>query len=140
MIEIIDVVPGSIAEELGLAAGDSLLAINGEPVRDIIDYQLHLDTENLLLEVLRTDGERWDVEIEKDLEDDLGLELEHPEPTQCGNNCLFCFVHQLPPGMRSTLYVKDEDYRFSFLYGSYVTLTNVEETDIRRIIDQKLSP
>ncbi|MFO7983344.1 MAG: DUF512 domain-containing protein [Desulfuromonadales bacterium] len=140
MVEITDIVPGSIAEELGLAAGDSLMAINGQPVRDLIDYQLQLTTENLLLEVLRADGERWDVEIEKDLEDDLGLELEHPEPTQCGNNCLFCFVHQLPPGMRSTLYVKDEDYRFSFLYGSYVTLTNVAEDDVRRIIDQKLSP
>lgn len=140
MVKIIDIVPGSIAEEIGLAAGDSLLSVNGEPVRDLIDYQLQIGAENILLEILRADGERLDAEIEKDAEDDLGLELEHPEPTQCGNNCLFCFVHQLPKGMRPTLYVKDEDYRFSFLYGSYVTLTNVGEEEIRRIIDQKLSP
>lgn len=140
MVEIVDIHPGGIAAEIGLEAGDSLMSVNGVPVRDLIDYRLQLAGENLLLEVLRADGERWDVEIEKDVEDDLGIELEHPEPTQCGNNCLFCFVHQLPKGMRPSLYVKDEDYRFSFLYGSYVTLTNVGEQEIARIVDQKLSP
>lgn len=140
MLEITAVEPGSIGAELELEAGDSILAVNGQPVRDILDFQLYAATEELLLEVRKTDGELWDLEIEKDAPDLLGLHFEHPEPTQCGNNCIFCFVHQLPRGMRSTLYVKDEDYRFSFLYGSYVTLTNIGEEEIDRIISQRLSP
>ncbi len=140
MVRIVAISPGSIAEELGLSGGDALLAVNGEPVRDLIDFHLSEAGENLLLDVLRADGERWDLELEKDAEEPLGLELEHPEPTQCGNNCLFCFVHQLPRGMRPTLYVKDEDYRFSYLYGAYVTLTNIDEAQVSRILSQKLSP
>jgi len=140
MLKILEVEAGSIAEELGLVPGDALLSINGQPVRDLLDYQLHAGSEELLLEVRKLDGELWDLELEKDGPEDLGLHLEHPEPTQCGNNCIFCFVHQLPRGMRSTLYVKDEDYRFSYLYGSYVTLTNIGEDEVARIIAQRLSP
>jgi putative radical SAM enzyme (TIGR03279 family) len=140
MLEIIDVEPASIAEELELEAGDSILTINGHVVRDLLDFQIHAAGEELLLEVRKSDGELWDLEVEKDADADLGLHFEHPEPTQCGNNCIFCFVHQLPKGMRRTLYVKDEDYRFSYLYGSYVTLTNVTDADIERIIAQRLSP
>lgn len=140
MLEIIGVDPGSIAEELELNAGDSILTINGHIISDLLDFQVHAATEELLLEVRKHDGELWDLEVEKDADSDLGLNFEHPEPTQCGNNCIFCFVHQLPKGMRRTLYVKDEDYRFSYLYGSYVTLTNVTEADIERIIRQRLSP
>jgi len=140
MLEIVAVDPGSIAEELELEAGDSLLSVNGHVIRDLLDFSLHAAAEELLLEVQKRDGELWDLELEKDVDADLGLHFEHPEPTQCGNNCIFCFVHQLPKGMRRTLYVKDEDYRFSYLYGSYVTLTNVSEEDIERIIVQRLSP
>lgn len=140
MVKINDIEPGSIGEDLKLSPGDSILTINGTTVHDLIDYQLLVADENVLVEILRHDGERWDLEIEKDADDLMGLELEHPEPTQCGNNCIFCFVHQLPKGMRRTLYVKDEDYRFSFLYGSYVTLTNIGEEEVRRILDQRLSP
>jgi len=140
MLEIVSVEPGSIAEELELEAGDSLLTVNGHVVRDLLDFSIHSASEELLLEVKKGNGELWDLELEKDADADLGLHFEHPEPTQCGNNCIFCFVHQLPKGMRRTLYVKDEDYRFSYLYGSYVTLTNVGEPDIERIIAQRLSP
>lgn len=140
MVEIIGVDEGSIAEELELEVGDVLLSMNGQPVRDLLDYQIYVATEELLLEVRKRNGELWDLEFEKDLEDGLGIHLEHPAPVQCGNNCIFCFVHQLPPKMRPTLYVKDEDYRFSYLYGSYVTLTNIEESEIQRILDQRLSP
>jgi putative radical SAM enzyme (TIGR03279 family) len=140
MLEIIGVEPASIAEELELEAGDSVLTVNGHVVNDLLDFQVHAAGEELLLEVRKHDGELWDLEVGKDADADLGLHFEHPEPTQCGNNCIFCFVHQLPAGMRRTLYVKDEDYRFSYLYGSYVTLTNVAEADIERIISQRLSP
>ncbi|BCR05152.1 (Fe-S)-binding protein [Desulfuromonas versatilis] len=140
MLEIIFVEPGSIGEELELEPGDSLLSINGEVVRDLLDYQLHVQDEELLLEVRKKNGELWDLEFEKDSFDSLGLHFPHPEPTQCGNNCIFCFVHQLPRGMRRTLYVKDEDFRFSYLYGAYVTLTNIGEEEVERIIQQRLSP
>jgi putative radical SAM enzyme (TIGR03279 family) len=140
MLEILAIAPDSIAAELGLHAGDRLVALNGEPVRDLLDYQLLTQEESLLLEVERADGELWEIEIDKDAEEPLGLLLPHPEPDQCGNQCLFCFVHQLPPGMRRTLYVKDEDYRFSYLYGAYVTLTNIDEESLQRILAQRLSP
>ncbi len=125
MLEICEVEPGSIGAELDLEPGDRILAINGEPVRDLLDFQVVIGDEEILLEVQKQNGDLWDLEIEKDADDTLGLHFQHPEPTQCGNNCLFCFVHQLPRGMRRSLYLKDEDYRFSYLYGSYITLSNV---------------
>lgn len=140
MLEILAVTPGSIAAELELEAGDCLLAVNGRPVRDLLDFLLAEADEELLLEVRKHGGELWDLELDKDAGEPLGLEFEHPQPTQCGNNCIFCFVHQLPPGMRPSLYVKDEDFRFSYLYGSYVTLSNVGAADIDRIVEQRLSP
>jgi len=140
MVEISFVEPGSIAEELELHAGDKIVSINGHVVRDLLDFQLLVYQEEIILEVRAKEGDEWEVELEKDAPDDMGIHLEHPEPTQCGNNCIFCFVHQLPPGMRRSLYVKDEDYRYSFMYGSYVTLTNIGEEEIDRIITQKLSP
>jgi putative radical SAM enzyme (TIGR03279 family) len=140
MLEILAVEPGSIAEELELQAGDVLLAVNDKPLRDQIDFQVYTAVEDLVLEVRRKDGEMWELELEKDAFEPLGLHFEHPDPTQCGNNCIFCFVHQLPRGLRRTLYVKDEDYRFSYLYGSYVTLTNISDADMERIIEQRLSP
>jgi putative radical SAM enzyme (TIGR03279 family) len=140
VLEILAVDPESIAEELELEPGDRILAVNGRPVRDLVDMEIFGAEEQMLLEIEKASGELWDLEIEKDAGEPLGMHFPHPEPTQCGNNCLFCFVHQLPRGMRGTLYVKDEDYRFSFLYGAYVTLTNIGEEDIARITEQRLSP
>ncbi|MDG5467539.1 DUF512 domain-containing protein [Deltaproteobacteria bacterium IMCC39524] len=140
MLEILSVEAGSIANELGIQAGDSLVAVNGEPVNDLVDYLIEEPKESLHVALKRASGDPWVLDIEHDSEEPLGLVLPHPEPKQCGNNCVFCFVHQLPRGMRRTLYVKDEDYRFSFLYGAYVTLTNLSEQDLQRILNKKLSP
>jgi putative radical SAM enzyme (TIGR03279 family) len=140
VLDILAIEPDSIAAEVGLCAGDRLLALNGQPVRDLLDYQLLVEAEDLLVEIERADGELWEVEVAKAADQSLGLRLPHPEPEQCGNNCIFCFVHQLPPGMRRSLYVKDEDYRFSYLYGAYVTLTNLHEQSLQRILSQRLTP
>jgi putative radical SAM enzyme (TIGR03279 family) len=140
MLEILTVDSGTIADELGVQPGDFLLAVNGEPVNDLIDYLVEESAELLHVEIKRSGGELWELDIEHDSDEPLGLGLPHPDPQQCGNNCLFCFVHQLPRGMRRSLYVKDEDYRFSYLYGAYVTLTNLSEDDLQRIIKKHLSP
>lgn len=132
--------PGSIAEELEIEVGDRLVAINGQRLRDIIDFTFYADDEELVLEILKPSGERWEAEIERDGDEPLGLVFAPPHPTQCGNKCVFCFVHQLPKGLRRPLYVKDEDYRLSFLYGNYVTLSNIGRDDLDRIIAQRLSP
>lgn len=134
------VVSGSIAEELGIEPGDRLIAINGNSVRDIIDYNFHSSEEEMTLEVEKGDGEIWEMELERDEEEPLGLIFPPPKPRQCGNDCVFCFVHQLPKGLRAPLYVKDEDYRLSFLYGNYVTLTNLSRVEMERIKEQRLSP
>jgi len=140
MLRIESVDPGSYADDLHLKAGDCLMMINGQEVDDLVDYYRLVETEQLEVEILRPDGDLWQLSISKDHQEGLGLEMEHPEPQQCGNRCLFCFVHQLPKGMRRTLYIKDEDYRFSFLYGSYITLTNLQTADLERILRQRLSP
>ena len=135
-----EVQPGSLAEELDLEPGDRLVAINGTVLRDLIDYEFHLSDDPLLLEVFRRSGEPWEIEVERDEGEPLGLVFSPPAPKRCGNNCLFCFVHQLPKGLRTALYVKDEDYRLSFLYGTYITLTNLTRKDLARIREQRLSP
>ncbi|NOQ42188.1 MAG: DUF512 domain-containing protein [Desulfuromusa sp.] len=140
MLRVESVESGSYAAELGLLVGDRLLSINGHEIVDVVDYHLYIEESHIRLEVLRTDDELWELDLEKEAQEDFGLTVEHPQPLQCGNQCLFCFVHQLPNGLRRTLYIKDEDYRFSYLYGSYITLTNLDETDLRRIIRDKLSP
>ena len=135
------VAPGSISEELGVETGDRLLAVNGHPLRDIIDYSYHTTAEDeLLLELVKTDGELWELEIEREQGEPLGLSFATPRPACCRNNCVFCFVHQLPKGLRKPLYVKDEDYRLSFLNGNYVTLANLKPVELARIIEQRLSP
>ncbi len=140
MLEILTVDAGSIAEELGMQPGDRLIAVNGEAINDLVDYLIEEPRESLHIELAKASGDLWALDIEHDADEPLGLGLPHPEPKQCGNNCIFCFVHQLPRGMRRTLYVKDEDYRFSFLYGAYVTLTNLAEEDLQRILKKRLSP
>ncbi len=139
MLKIETVDPAGYAAELGLEPGDMILAINDHPIEDILDYHLEIGADQLNIEVLH-DDEVWELVVDKDADEDFGIEVEHPEPRQCGNQCLFCFVHQLPKGMRKTLYVKDEDYRFSYLYGSYITLTNLHQRDIERIVTRRLSP
>ncbi|MEA3465388.1 MAG: DUF512 domain-containing protein [Thermodesulfobacteriota bacterium] len=140
MLEIESVLPGSIAEELDIEGGDYLLSINSAPISDQIDYQLCSQGESFLIEVKRKNGELWELDFERDEDDPLGLEFEYPQPRQCSNNCQFCFVRQLPTGLRKSLYVRDDDYRFSYLYGAYISLTNLSEQDIERILELKLSP
>lgn len=139
-LTITDIQPGTVAGELELEPGDRLVAVNGHHLRDLIDYEFHRSDDPLLLEVLRRSGESWEIEVERGEGEPLGLVFAPPRPKRCGNNCLFCFVHQLPRGLRRPLYVKDEDYRLSFLYGTYVTLTNLTWSDLRRIKEQRLSP
>ncbi|MDT8421096.1 MAG: DUF512 domain-containing protein [Desulfuromonadales bacterium] len=140
MLRIEGLSPESVAGRAGLQAGDELISINGRKIVDILDYHLALDADLLELEVLRDGSERLRFALENEEHLDPGLLLQHPDPEHCGNNCLFCFVHQLPAGLRKTLYVKDEDYRFSYLYGSYVTLSNIDQVALRRIVDEQLSP
>jgi putative radical SAM enzyme (TIGR03279 family) len=135
--------PGSIGEELGFQPGDRLLSINGKRPRDLIDLQVLVGEEELILEVEDPDGTRHTVELEKDLDEGLGLgftEALFDGLKQCNNACPFCFIDQQPPGRRSSLYLKDDDFRLSFLYGSYLTLTNLTAADWQRIEEQRLSP
>ncbi len=134
------VMPGSIAEELEIEPGDRLISVNGHPLRDVIDYNYHSADDLLDLELEKADGEFWELEVEREEGEPLGLSFEAPLPARCGNNCVFCFVHQLPKGLRGPLYVKDEDYRLSFLYGNYVTLANIGRVELDRIKEQHLSP
>ena len=141
--KILRVVSDSIAEEIGFETGDAIVSINGMPPRDLIDYQFLCADEYLELEVLDKRGRKHNVEIEKDYDEDLGLEFENAlfdGLIQCNNACPFCFIDQQPPGKRKTLYLKDDDYRLSFLYGSYLTLTNLPEREWRRISQMRLSP
>ena len=134
--------PGSIAEELELEPGDRLLTINGNEVEDIFDYEYYVDSESMVMLVEKADGEQWELEIENEYQD-LGITFENglmSDYKSCSNKCIFCFIDQMPPGMRETLYFKDDDSRLSFLQGNYVTLTNMKEHDIQRIIDFKLAP
>ena len=135
--------PESIADELGIQPGDQLLSINGVRPRDLIDLQFLVTAEDLTLEVQDPDGTIHVVELEKDADEGLGLafsEALFDGLRQCNNHCPFCFIDQQPPGHRRSLYLKDDDYRLSFLYGSYLTLTNLTAEDWQRIEEQRLSP
>lgn len=137
------VLPNSIAEEIGFEVGDAIVSIDGTRPRDLIDYRFWCSEEYLTLEVLDTAGNIHQIEIEKDYDEDLGLEFEtalFDGLIQCNNRCPFCFIDQQPPGKRESLYLKDDDYRLSFLYGSYLTLTNLTDKEWRRIEQMRLSP
>ncbi len=139
---ISSIVPGSIAEELGLRPGDELLSVNGEPVRDLIDYRFLTAEEHVKLRLQTPRGERI-VEVDKHPDEDLGLVFDDPTfgtLRRCTQRCIFCFVDQLPPGMRRTMRIKDDDYRLSFLLGNFVTLTNLSADDVERIVRLRLSP
>jgi putative radical SAM enzyme (TIGR03279 family) len=140
---ISQVIPDSIAAELGFEVGDRLVSINGQPLRDLIDYQFLCADEYLELEVLDIQGKAHAVEIEKEYDEDIGLEFDSAffdGLIQCNNRCPFCFIDQQPPGKRESLYLKDDDYRLSFLYGSYLTLTNLSDREWNRIEQMRLSP
>jgi len=139
-LPITQVKAGSIAEELNISPGDRLVSINGRAIKDLLDYRFFEGEETLLIEVSKANGEVWEVDIEKDLDEDLGIEPEEMKIRQCPNKCLFCFVDQMPEGQRGALYIRDEDYRFSFLFGNYITLTNLTRRDKARIFEQKMSP
>lgn len=141
--KIAAVAPGSIAQELELAPGDVVLQINNQEIEDIFDYHYLVENEELVMLVEKPDGEQWELEIEKDEDEDLGITFENgllDDYKSCSNQCIFCFIDQMPPGMRDTLYFKDDDSRLSFLQGNYVTLTNMKQKDIDRIIRYRLDP
>lgn len=139
---IVGVTPDSLGEELGLKPGDKLISMNGHPIRDVIDYMYYEASVELSL-LAEIDGEEVLFEIEKDSEEPLGLDFEEylmDRQRSCKNKCIFCFIDQLPKGLRETLYFKDDDARLSFLMGNYITLTNLTEEDIQRIIAMRISP
>ena len=134
--------PGSIADELGLEPGDRLLSIDGHELEDIFDYEYYIENESIMVVIAKKNGEEWELDIENDYQD-LGLTFENglmSDYKSCHNKCVFCFIDQMPKGMRETLYFKDDDSRLSFLQGNYVTLTNMKDKDIERIIKFKLAP
>lgn len=135
--------PGGIGEELRIEPGDKLLAINGNEIQDVFDYYYYEESEQLLLLIEKPDGEEWELEIEKDEDESLGIEFDQSlmdEYRSCRNKCMFCFIDQMPKGMRETLYFKDDDSRLSFLQGNYITLTNMSDHDVERIVKYRLEP
>ena len=137
------IVPGSIAEEMEITPGDALLEINGHKIEDIFDYQYYTQDEYIEILVRKPSGEEWLLEIDKGYDEDLGITFENglmDDYRSCHNKCIFCFIDQMPKGMRDTLYFKDDDSRLSFLQGNYVTLTNMSDEDVDRIIRYNLSP
>ena len=133
----------SIADEIGIEVDDILLSVNGEKVEDIIQYKFLISDEYIELEIQKKDGKIYLYEIEKDYDEELGIEFTNPiidKAKSCRNKCVFCFIDQLPEGMRETLYFKDDDSRLSFLQGNFVTLTNMSEDDINNIIKYRISP
>lgn len=139
MIDILDIEKMSIAEALKIKPGSKLISINQKPINDMLDYRFYNSGEELEV-LIEQEGEQILFEIEKEYQEDLGFILEDLKMRKCGNKCVFCFVHQNPKGLRKTLYFKDEDYRFSFLYGHYVTLSNTRQEDLDRIVEQRLTP
>ena len=132
----------SPAEKAGISVGESLVSINGNKIKDVLDYRFYMTDKKLDIELTK-DGETRTVTVEKPEYEDLGLDFENylmDKEHSCKNKCVFCFIDQMPPGMRKTLYFKDDDSRLGFLFGNYVTLTNLEEEDIDRIIKMRLSP
>ena len=135
--------PGSIGEELGFEPDDSLLGIDGQVIEDVLDYYYYCEKETLTLQILTKDGEEVECVVEKDEDEDLGLVFEEEfmgHYRRCSNQCMFCFIDQMPKGMRESLYFKDDDSRLSFLNGNYITMTNMSEEDFEKIIRYQMSP
>src|SRR5215210_8076112 len=140
MIRVSAVHPESIAEEIGLGAGTELIAVNGHELEDFLDWEFLTAEEQLLLHVRQPDGSEVEFDIERPLGEPLGVSLEPARIRRCANRCEFCLVDGLPDGLREVLYIRDDDYRLSFRYGNFATLTNLKPADVRRIIEYRLSP
>lgn len=137
------VMPDSIAAELEIEAGDILLCVNDETIEDVFDYRYLIQDDYIEVLIKKADGEEWLLEIDKDYDEDLGIEFDNSLMSNyrsCSNQCIFCFIDQMPPGMRETLYFKDDDSRLSFLQGNYITLTNMQQKDVDRIVRLHLGP
>jgi putative radical SAM enzyme (TIGR03279 family) len=140
-VEIADVDPESLGCELELESGDRIIKVNGRPVRDYLDFRFQTAGETeLVLEVRKSTGEDWELQIERAEDEDFGLNFEQIIPRQCANECIFCFCKGNPTDARPSLFVRDEDVRLSFLYGNYTTLTSITEDEMRRIVEQRLTP
>ena len=140
-VEISEVAPNSLGSEMDLESGDRIIKVNGRVVRDYLDFRFHTAGETeLVLEVRKKSGEDWEVELERAEGEDFGLAFEQIVPRQCANECIFCFCNGNPADARPSLFIKDEDVRLSFLYGNYTTLTSITEDEMRRIVEQGLSP
>jgi putative radical SAM enzyme (TIGR03279 family) len=140
-VEICDVAPASLGAEIELEKGDRIIKVNGRVVRDYLDFRFQTAGEtDLVLEVRKKSGEDWEVELDRAESEDFGLVFEPIVPRQCANECIFCFCNGNPADARPSLFIKDEDIRLSFLYGNYTTLTSISEDEIRRIVEQRLSP
>jgi len=140
-VEISEVIPNSLGAEMELESGDRIIKVNGRVVRDYLDFRFHTAGETeLVLEVRKKSGEDWELELERAEGEDFGLAFEQIVPRQCANECIFCFCNGNPADARASLFIKDEDVRLSFLYGNYTTLTSITEDEMRRIVEQRLSP
>ena len=140
-VTITGVEPGTLGAELELEAGDRVVKVNGRAVRDYLDFRFQTGGETeLTIEVLKKSGEEWELEVERDEGEDFGLQFENIVPRQCANECLFCFCKGNPPDARPALSFRDEDVRLSFLYGNYTTLTSITEDEMRRVVEQRLTP
>jgi putative radical SAM enzyme (TIGR03279 family) len=140
-VEIADVEPEGLGFELELESGDRIIKVNGRPVRDYLDFRFQTAGETeLVLEVRKSTGEDWELQIERTEDEDFGLNFEQIVPRQCANECIFCFCKGNPADARPSLFVRDEDVRLSFLYGNYTTLTSITEDEMRRIVEQRLTP
>jgi putative radical SAM enzyme (TIGR03279 family) len=140
-VEIAEVTPDSLGAEMELESGDRIIKVNGRVVRDYLDFRFHTAGETeLVLEVRKKSGEDWELELERAEGEDFGLAFEQIVPRQCANECIFCFCNGNPADARPSLFIKDEDVRLSFLYGNYTTLTSITEDEMRRIVEQRLSP
>ena len=140
MVRVSRVLPGSICEEMGVVAGTELLTVNGRELADFLDWEFLTADEELVIEARMPDGEEIVYELERPEGEGLGVELEPPTVRRCANRCEFCFIEGLPKGLRKNLYVRDDDYRLSFAYGNFATLSNVKERDLQRILEYRLSP
>jgi len=140
-VEICDVAPDSLGAEMDLERGDRIIKVNGRVVRDYLDFRFQTAGEtDLVLEVRKKSGEDWEVDLERAEGEDFGLSFEQIVPRQCANECIFCFCNGNPADARPSLFIKDEDVRLSFLYGNYTTMTSITEDEMRRIVEQRLSP
>ena len=138
-MKILSIQPDSLAETIGINPGDRLLKINGKRVMDELDYKFRI-TEELVILDLEINGRIERIEVEKDYDDDLGVQFEEMKIRSCANDCVFCFVDQNPPEMRKGMYFRDGDYRMSYLHGHYITLTNMGQNELNRIVEQRMSP